>query len=46
LRRWKARCALRRPIPREAIEDYNLTRWFTFEHLEPWLADFYVAEEL
>jgi hypothetical protein len=30
LRRWKKRCQLGRVIPRWAIEEYNLTRWFLF----------------
>lgn len=29
-RRWKARCHIGRAVPRMAIENYDLTRWFVF----------------
>lgn len=34
LRRWKARCLLGRRIPREAIENHGLTRWFLFDRVD------------
>jgi hypothetical protein len=32
LRRWKARCRCGRWIPKTAIIDYGLMRWFNFAH--------------
>lgn len=29
-RRWKARCRLGLAIPLDAIENFRLTRWFSF----------------
>ncbi len=37
LRRWKARADLGKVIPREAIEEHDLSRWFLFDQ-----ADLYV----
>jgi hypothetical protein len=42
-RRWKKRAALRRPIPKWAIVEHNLERWYGFEPLDYSNADVYVA---
>jgi hypothetical protein len=44
LRRWKARCCLRKPIAKEVILNYGLMRWFDFEPVSDW-AEYYYAEE-
>lgn len=41
-RRWKARCRNRQGIPRDAIEEFELTRWFTFEQVDLF-REYYVA---
>jgi hypothetical protein len=43
LRRWKARCRAGRWIPRVAILNYDLTRWFNFTHVNH-AAEYYRAE--
>ena len=43
LRRWKARCRAGRWIPKEAVIDYGLTRWFNFAHVN-YVSEFYRAE--
>ena len=42
-RRWKARCALGRKIPLTAIMNYELDRWWQFEHAAPMIAEYYRA---
>ncbi len=43
LRRWKARCRCGRWIPKEAILNYDLTRWFDFACAN-YLSEYYTAE--
>ena len=44
LRRWKARCRVGRVIPRLAIVEYGLDRWFDFRpspnsyNMDVWVA--------
>jgi len=41
-RRWKKRAALRRSIPKWAIVEHNLGRWYGFEPIDI-NAEFYIA---
>lgn len=41
-RRWKARCRLGREIPRVAIVEYGLNKWFRFECVS-YLTEMYKA---
>ncbi len=43
LRRWKARCRVGRWIPKEAVIEYGLTRWFNFAHRD-YNSEYYKAE--
>lgn len=42
-RRWKARCKAGRIIPREAILDHCLDRWFVFVRVGDLHCDYYRA---
>jgi hypothetical protein len=43
LRRWKARCRAGRWIPKQAVIEYGLTRWFNFAHRD-YASEYYKAE--
>jgi len=44
LRRWKARCRLGRYIPKVAIYNFRLNKWFFFDPVNPH-TEFYIARE-